>query len=186
MPWRHSRGVRRITVLLTIRSVNQREAGGVAVCEIADQEIHLPQSQRRPFRAYRLLALVLVLRPLGNVFLAWGMKHFPQVLSFNPIPYFRALMNPFVALGIGALVLGLLMRMALLSLADLSFVLPLTATGYVFSTLLGKFFLSEEVSSGRWLGTALIFLGTILVGSTREKTPARAELPAGISNVTLL
>jgi drug/metabolite transporter (DMT)-like permease len=165
--------------------VNQQEGGGVALCEIADQEIHLAQSQRGPFRAYRLLALVLVLRPLGNVCLAWGMKHFPQVLSINPIPYFRALMNPFVALGIAALVLGLLTRMALLSLADLSFVLPLTATGYVFSTLLGRLFLSEQVTSGGWLGTALIFLGTALVGSTREKTPVRAEPPASISSVTL-
>ncbi len=168
-----------------MRSVNQYEAGAVAVCELPEPELHLPVPRRGPFRAYRLLALVLVLRPLGNVCLAWGMKHFPQVLSFNPLPYFRALMNPFVALGIAALILGLLTRMALLSLADLSFVLPLTATGYIFSTLLGKFFLSEQVSSSRWLGTALIFLGTALVGSTTEKTPVRAELPASISGVTL-
>jgi drug/metabolite transporter (DMT)-like permease len=168
-----------------MRSVNQHEAGGVAVCEVAPgivgDNLHLPLERSKPFQAYRLLALVLILRPLGNVCLAWGMKHFPQVLSINPIPYLRALMNPFVALGIAALVLGLLTRMALLSLADLSFVLPLTATGYVFSTLLGKFFLSEQVTSARWLGTALIFLGTALVGSTREKTPVPAELPADIS-----
>ena len=147
------------------------------MCEVAEPDVYLPLPQRKPFRAFRLLALVLILRPLGNVCLAWGMKHFPSVLSFNPIPYFRALMNPFVALGIAALLLGLLTRMALLSLADLSFVLPLTATGYIFSTLLGKFFLSEQVTSSRWLGTALIFLGTALVGSTGEKTPVRSELP---------
>jgi drug/metabolite transporter (DMT)-like permease len=168
-----------------MRSVTQFETGAVAVCELHEPDIHLPVPQSKPFRAYRLLALVLILRPLGNVCLAWGMKHFPQVLSINPVPYFRALMNPFVALGIAALILGLLTRMALLSLADLSFVLPLTASGYVFSTLLGKFFLSEQVTSGRWLGTVLIFLGTALVGSTREKTQVPAELPANISHVTL-
>lgn len=168
-----------------MRSVNQHDAGALLVCEIAPEkaphEVPVPLPPRNPFHAYRLLALVLILRPLGNVCLAWGMKHFPQVLSINPIPYLRALMNPFVALGMAALVLGLLTRMALLSLADLSFVLPLTATGYVFSTLLGKFFLSEQVTSGRWLGTALIFLGTALVGSTKEKTPVPPELPATIS-----
>ncbi|MBV9763018.1 MAG: EamA family transporter [Acidobacteriaceae bacterium] len=136
-----------------------------------------PSAPSATFRAYRLLALVLVLRPLGNVCLAWGMKHFPQVLSVNPLPYLRALANPFVAVGIAALVLGLLTRMALLSLADLSFVLPLTATGYIVSTLLGRFLLSEQVTSGRWLGTALIFLGTTLVGSTRERT----SVPSGSS-----
>lgn len=88
------------------------------------------------------------------------------------------MLNPFVALGISALVLGLLTRMALLSVADLSFVLPLTATGYIFSTLLGRFFLAEQVTLGGWLGTVLIFLGTALVGSTSERTPVPAQVPA--------
>jgi drug/metabolite transporter (DMT)-like permease len=130
-------------------------------------------NRKSVFRAYRLLALVLFLRPAGNLCLAWGMKHFSQVLSANPFLYMRAMMNPFVALGVTALVLGLLTRMALLSLADLSFVLPLTATGYIVSTFLGKFFLSEQVTSGRWLGTVLIFLGTALVSFTSQRTPTR-------------
>ena len=151
------------------------------MCALAADHPRAPVAQRRTLRAYRLLALVLVLRPLGNVCLAWGMKHFPSVLSINPVPYLRAFTNPFVALGIAALILALLTRMALLSLADLSFVLPLTATGYIFSTLLGKFFLSEQVTSLRWLGTVLIFAGTALVGTTAERTPVPAELPGAIS-----
>lgn len=94
------------------------------------------------------------------------------------------MLNPFVALGIAALVLGLLTRMALLSLADLSFVVPLTATGYIVSTFLGKFFLSEQVTSGRWLGTVLIFLGTALVSFTSQTTPARGKIAPGGSDVT--
>lgn len=115
-------------------------------------------------RAYRLLALVLVLRPFGNLSLAWGMRHFTSVLTMSPFLYVRALFNPYVALGIGALIFALLSRMALLSLADLSLVLPLTASGYIISTLLGKVFLSEEVTLSRWLGTVLIFGGAVLVG----------------------
>jgi drug/metabolite transporter (DMT)-like permease len=153
-----------------MRSVSQVEAGGAVLSEAVPEEARAPVSPRTPFRAYRLLALFLVLRPLGNVCLAWGMKHFTQVLSANPFIYLRAMLNPFVALGIAALVLGLLTRMALLSLADLSFVLPLTATGYIFSTLLGKFFLAEQVTFGGWLGTVLIFLGTALVSSTSQRT----------------
>lgn len=167
--------------MFTIRSVNQHETGAGEVCALASQAAPSPAAHGTTFRAYRLLALVLLLRPLGNVCLAWGMKHFPQVLSINPMPYLQALLNPFVALGITALVLGLLTRMALLSLADLSFVLPLTATGYIFSTLLGRFLLSEQVTSGRWLGTALIFLGTTLVGSTREKTSVPSQPSAAAS-----
>jgi uncharacterized membrane protein len=65
-------------------------------------------------------------------------------------------------------ILWLLFRMKLLSLADLSFVLPVTAVGYVLTTVLGRIFLHEEVSTERWIAVALIFLGTALVGSERR------------------
>jgi drug/metabolite transporter (DMT)-like permease len=121
-------------------------------------------------RTYRLLILTLLLRPFGNLSLAWGMHHFPRLLRLEPLPYLQALLNPFVALGITMLVLALLTRMALLSVADLSFVLPLTATGYIISAMLGKVFLGEDVGTGRWMGTILIFSGIVLVGSTPERS----------------
>jgi uncharacterized membrane protein len=80
-----------------------------------------------------------------------------------------------VALGIGMLILSLLTRLALLSLADLSFVLPVTAIGYVLATLFGKLFLHEAVSAQQWMGSVLIFLGTGLVGSTSQNTTQIAE-----------
>lgn len=133
-----------------------------------------------PARAYRLLALLLFLRPLGNLSLAWGMRHFSSLLALNPFLYVRALFNPFVAVGIGALIFTLLTRMALLSLADLSVVLPLTASGYILSTLLGKVFLREEVNVYRWLGTILIFTGAVVVGSSTRRTTSDGSqlLPA--------
>ncbi len=100
------------------------------------------------------------------------MKHFSQALSVNPLLYVEAMLDPFVALGIAMLILSVLTRMALLSLADLSFVLPLTAVGYVLSALTGKFFLQEEVTSERWLGILLIFVGTAFVGTTQQITSA--------------
>src|SRR5512133_1284136 len=95
------------------------------------------------FRTYALLLLFIFLRPLGNLSLAWGTKHFPHVLSLNPVVSLRAMVDPFVALGIAMLILALLTRMALLSLADLSFILPVTAVGYVLATLFGRVFLHE-------------------------------------------
>lgn len=127
------------------------------------------------FRTYSLLLLFIFLRPLGNLSLAWGTKHFPQVLSLNPAVYLHAMVDPFVALGIAMLILALLTRMALLSLADLSFVLPVTAIGYVLAALFGKVFLHEAVSTQQWLGTVLIFMGTGLVGSTSQNTTQYAE-----------
>jgi drug/metabolite transporter (DMT)-like permease len=126
-------------------------------------------------RAYTSLALFIMLKAVGNLSLAWGMKHFPQVMSANPLPYLRAMLDPFVALGIAALILALLTRMALFSLADLSFVLPVTAVGYIIATLLGKIFLHETVSPERWAGTILIVFGAVLVGSGSHKTELEIE-----------
>jgi drug/metabolite transporter (DMT)-like permease len=75
-----------------------------------------------------------------------------------------------VALGIAMHILWLVMRMSLFSLADLSFVLPLTASGYLLTALLGRFFLHEEVTSTRWLGILLLFLGVVIAGSTPRRT----------------
>jgi drug/metabolite transporter (DMT)-like permease len=129
-------------------------------------------SEKETFRTYRLLILTLLLRPVGNLSLAWGMKHFAKVLAVNPLPYVQAMLSPFVALGIVTLILAQLTRMALLSLADLSFVLPATASGYIFSAMLGRVFLSEHVSSGQWLGTLLIAAGIALVGTTPTRSNA--------------
>ena len=132
-------------------------------------------SHAKTVRTYALLLLFVLLRPFGNLSLAWGTKHFPQTLSIHPLVYIRAMLDPFVALGIAMLILSLLTRLALLSLADLSFVLPVTAIGYVLATLFGKLFLHEDVTTRQWLGTVLIFMGTALVGSTARNTTKYAE-----------
>jgi drug/metabolite transporter (DMT)-like permease len=131
---------------------------------------------KETFRTYRLLILALLLRPVGNLLLAWGMKHFAQMLSINPLQYAQAMLSPFVALGIIALILAQLTRMALLSVADLSFVLPATASGYIFSAMLGNVFLNEHISSAQWAGTLLIVAGIALVSTTPAKS--KHSIPA--------
>lgn len=125
--------------------------------------------EARTFRTYQLLVITLLLRPFGNLSLAWGVKQSSQLLGMHPLLYLQAMLNPFVAVGISMLILALLTRLALFSVADLSFVLPLTATGYILSAFLGKIFLNEQVSLSQWLGTLLIFFGVVLVGTTPAK-----------------
>ena len=126
---------------------------------------------------YGLVVVVTLLKPFSNLFLGWGMRQFPEALALNPAAYLRAMLDPLVALGIVMQILWLLMRMSLLSVADLSFVLPVTSAGYVLTTLLGRIFLHEQVSASRWAGAVLISLGAALVASTPEKTTE--ELGAG-------
>ncbi len=91
-------------------------------------------------------------------------------MSVNPLDYIRAMFHPFVALGIVLLILWLLTRMTLFSWADLSFVVPITAVGYILAAVLGHFFLGESVSRTNWIGTFLIFFGTAFVGVTKPST----------------
>lgn len=121
-------------------------------------------------KTWSVLLFFLALKAAGNSWMALGMKQVPERMSTNPALYLHAMLNPFVAMGIVALILALLTRMALLSLADLSYVLPVTAIGYVIAVFLGKVFLHETVSSQRWMGTLLIFGGALLVGTTSRNT----------------
>jgi uncharacterized membrane protein len=114
-----------------------------------------------------LVLLVIFVKPFSNLFLAWGMKGMTAGASMNPLFYIKAMLEPLVALGMLMQFFWMLLRMKLLSLADLSFVLPVTAGGYVLTTFLGRFFLHEQVSTERWIAVVLISLGTALAGSTR-------------------
>jgi drug/metabolite transporter (DMT)-like permease len=114
--------------------------------------------------------LFIVLKAIGNFALAWGMKHFAEPVSPSPLHYLRAMLEPAVAAGVILLILSVLTRLALLSLADLSYVLPVTAIGYVLAALIGKYFLNEIVTPQRWIGTLLICLGAALVSSTSQST----------------
>jgi drug/metabolite transporter (DMT)-like permease len=131
------------------------------------------RTRGRVVRTYSLLFLFLMLRAFGNLSLAWGTKHFSQTLSINPAAYLEAMLDPLIAGGVAMLVVALLTRMALLSLADLSFILPVTAIGYVLAALLGRLLLHEEVTAQRWLGIALIFAGAALVGSTAQNSTSQ-------------
>jgi uncharacterized membrane protein len=107
-------------------------------------------------------AFVILSNSFGNLFIAQGMHASAEVDS--PLAILRAIFNPFVMLGIVLLISWLLTRMAMLSWADLTYVLPVTAFGYVVSAVLGWAFLAETITPVRWAGTLLIVAGTVLVG----------------------
>jgi uncharacterized membrane protein len=126
---------------------------------------------RMPLKT-RILALVVILsNVLGNFALSLGMKAQTVAMASTGImPYVRAFFSPMVLLGVSLLILWMLSRMALMSWADLSFVLPITSIGYVISALMGKFFLNEHISPQRWAGTLLILAGMALVSFTPHRT----------------
>ena len=119
----------------------------------------MPQRLRWKTRGFAII--VILSNALGNFALAYGMKG--RVTESIP-DYLRAIFTPWVILGISLLIFWLLSRMALLSWADLSYVLPVTSLGYVANAVMGRFFLNEIVTPSRWAGTLLIVAGTMMVG----------------------
>jgi len=113
----------------------------------------------------QVFAIIVILsNAFGNTLLTWGMKHGAEPLTASPLSFILAIFNPWVSLGICLLIAWMLSKMFLLSWADLSYVLPVTAFGYVVNVLLGRLFLGEQVTPARWAGSLLIVAGSILVG----------------------
>jgi uncharacterized membrane protein len=110
-----------------------------------------------------LTIAVVVANVIGNFALGWGMKHAPA--SAGPV---ASLLEPFVLLGIALLIAWTLLRLRLLGLADLSYVLPITAVGYVLNAVMGAVFLQEQISLSRWAGTLLIVAGAALTATTSK------------------
>ena len=131
---------------------------------------------RRPDLKVKLLTIFVVLtNVVGNLAMSWGMKHQSAELGLSPLPYIRIIFSPWVMLGTTLLIFWLLSRMTLLGWADLSYVLPVTSIGYVLNAILGKYIFGEAISWQRWLGTAAIVVGIVLVGLTTANTTAMPE-----------
>jgi len=138
-------------------------------------ETRTVSDRRNELRVFQWIVLVTLLKPFSNLFLAWGMRGLPLPAATHPVALLQALIDPLVAIGVCMQIAWLLMRMSLLSQADLSFILPVTAAGYVISTFLGRVVLHEQVSLTRWIGAILISAGAALVASSRRMT----SQPAG-------
>jgi drug/metabolite transporter (DMT)-like permease len=128
------------------------------------------ESARLRLKTWICATVVVWSGVFGNFFLKKGM---PAELP-TPWSYITVLFHPWVALGVALMILWTMSRMTLLSWADLSYVLPVTAIGYVLVALLGRIFLQEQISPQRWAGIALIVAGVALVGggtAPRTHTP---------------
>jgi uncharacterized membrane protein len=131
------------------------------------------KSQTFTFRTQLLTAVVVITNVLGNVSLSRGMHEVGRISSVSVFDYLRALTNIWVIAGICVLALWMASELALLSLADLSFVLPVTASANVLIALAGHFLLGDHISWERWLGIAVITIGVVLA----EETPPRTTGP---------
>jgi drug/metabolite transporter (DMT)-like permease len=131
-----------------------------------------------------VLITAIVAQAFGDVCLTKGMKAiavletggggFGELLSQVSHFGYHALQSPMVWAGTLLLIVFFVLFSAALSWADLSFVLPATAFGYVLNVAAGSYFLGESVSNRRWAGAMIITLGVLFVSRSGQAT---AETP---------
>ncbi|MBC7927812.1 MAG: hypothetical protein H7039_19375 [Bryobacteraceae bacterium] len=112
-------------------------------------------------RVWLLSAAVVLSNLAGNTLLSYGLRNNSDLAT----SYLPAVLG-----GIGLLILWTLLRTSLLSWADLSYVLSVTAIGYVLTPVAGALLLHEQISPARLGATLLIVTGVALAGSTHPKT----------------
>jgi transporter family protein len=114
-----------------------------------------------------LLAIVVLCNTVGDVLNTAGMKRHGEVEDLHPRAMLRLvwsiLRNPLVLGGLGTLALSFFALLALLSITNVSFAIPATATGYLLETMLAKYVLKEDVHWRRWLGATLVAGGVVLI-----------------------
>jgi drug/metabolite transporter (DMT)-like permease len=109
----------------------------------------------------------------GDVLLKRGMDDLGEIHLNHWTHIFNAFINPWIVVGILCLAGFFYAYLTALSWADLTFVLPATAFGYVVTAFLSRFFLNEVISPWRWAGVLLITGGVGLVA----KGPSLTERP---------
>lgn len=127
------------------------------------------ESQRLRLKTWLFAALVVLSNSVGNFVLSFGMKRL-QPQAGLPGALLEPLLSPWVIGGIVLLILWTLARMALLSWADLSFVLPVTSVGYALTAFLGFLFLAEKIETKHWVGIGLITAGAVFTGRSQPSS----------------
>ena len=117
-----------------------------------------------------LVVIACVLGGAGHVLLSKGMRTVPD-LTEAPAGLLsglmaRALGNPWTLLGVLLQASFFVMYLTLLSRADVSKILPMTAVDYIVVAILAQYVFGELVTPGRWAGIGLIVAGVYLVSRT--------------------
>ena len=114
-----------------------------------------------------LLFLVVASGTGGEICVTRAMKNVGEVKDFRPLAVvqviLRAMKLPWMWIGISLMALAFFSLLAVLSIENVSFVVPVTALNYAAGALGGKFFLGERVTPRRWAGVLIVCIGVTLV-----------------------
>ena len=118
-------------------------------------------------RTFIFLAIVVFAGTGGEIAATHAMKRIGEVKDFAPRAVLGVLGRAFrlgwLWLGLALMALAFFSLLALLSWADVSFVVPATALSYVVGALGAKILLGERLGPERWAGILLVCIGVAVV-----------------------
>jgi drug/metabolite transporter (DMT)-like permease len=130
------------------------------------------------FRTIVLMFLAVVAATVGDIFMSQGMRAVGEIRITGLGSLWRTGVRIFSAwkvwIGILLAATFFFLWLSVLSWADLSLALPMTALTYVLNAALAGPFLGERVSGLRWLGTLLIFAGVVAVTLSADASGSQA------------
>lgn len=116
---------------------------------------------------YVLLLLIMLAGTAGELCVARAMKSVGEVKDFTPLGILRVVIRTaqvgWMWMGILLMATAFFSLLGMLSIENVSFVVPVTALSYAVGVLGGKVFLGEQVTGKRWSGVLLVCLGVTLV-----------------------
>ena len=115
-----------------------------------------------------VLVLIIVLSTvLADVLQSIEMKRHGEVEDFRPGKLGRMLggfaQRLYLVLAVVLMAVSFFAFMKLLTFADLSFAVPVTAATFVLETIAAKLLLKEKVDVRRWVGVGLVTCGVALL-----------------------
>ncbi len=138
-------------------------------------------------KLFVILLLGLLFEAAGVIYLNKGLRQVGEVEKVTVSEVLRVVKsgatNRNILLGIflEAVFFGCLLVLMSKG-ADVSFIWPLTALGFVFTTLAAHWILNENVPPLRWGGVLLIMLGAALITYSEKKSEHKPAQPPAASS----
>jgi drug/metabolite transporter (DMT)-like permease len=121
---------------------------------------------------FLFLFIIVVAGTGGELCVSRAMKVVGEVHDFRPAALarfvFRAMRVGWMWIGITMMALAFFSLLAMLSIENVSFVVPVTALSYAAGAVGAMLFLHERVSPQRWLGVLIVCVGVTIVWLSRH------------------
>lgn len=118
------------------------------------------------------LFLVIVAGTGGELCVTRAMKKLGEVTDFRPASLlrfmYRAMRVGWMWIGLALMTLGFFALLAMLSIENVTFVVPITALSYAAGALGAVLFLREKISMQRWVGVLIVCIGVSIVWMSKR------------------